>query len=37
VTTNWTAVTNVPTVTNSQYNVMVPLCGVRHFYRLRRQ
>ena len=36
-TTNWTPVTNTPTVTNSQYNVTMPLSGVRHFYRLRRQ
>jgi hypothetical protein len=37
VTTNWTAVTNAPTVTNSQYNVMAPMSGVGHFYRLRSQ
>ena len=35
--TNWTAVTNAVTVTNSQYLVTVPPAAARRFYRLQRQ
>ena len=33
-TTNWIAVTNIPIVANTQYNVTLPLSGGQHFYRL---
>jgi hypothetical protein len=37
VATNWTAVTNLPTIINSQYCVTLSPAGSAHFYRLHSQ
>jgi hypothetical protein len=34
--TNWTAVTNVPGITNDQYQVVVPSQSGSQFYRLQK-